>query len=267
MWLAIATLVLGAIPFIGFVSWVVGVAAIVLAIVALRRQLLGKGAAIVARVVAPIAVISGFSTAVHAVTGTATVTPAAATVAAPAASLPPAAPTEDPTSAPAAAKVAAPAEPRSSLPGSERRFISIVKSAADRIENTSSSLKAAKYRSARDAAACAVLSDNEAARWVGTVTDIGANGDGYGYISVEIAKGISVQTWNNAFSDFSDHTLVKPSKPFFDRMTNLEEGDRISFSGRFLSSGASCLQGANITKTFYGLTPEFLMRFSDIRKK
>jgi hypothetical protein len=27
------------------------------------------------------------------------------------------------------------------------------------------------------------------------------------------------------------------------------------------------LRGANITKTFYGLTPEFLMRFSDIRKK
>jgi hypothetical protein len=266
MVLAIVALVLGAIPFVGFLSWIIAILGFVLGLVALRKKFLGKGAAITAMILAPIAVISGFTTAVNAATGHTTT---ASTVTSVADSAPPAAsPTTAAASTPAAKRaVAAPAKPESSLPRSERRFISIVKTAADKIENTSSSLKEAKYRGARDAAACGVLTDNEAEGWVGTVTDIGANGDGYGYISVEVSDGITVQTWNNAFSDIGDNTLVKPSKPFFDRMTNLEEGDKVSFSGTFLRSDRSCLRGANITKTFYGLTPEFLMRFSDIRKK
>jgi hypothetical protein len=270
MWLAIVALVLGAIPFIGFVSWTIAVAAGVLGIVALQRKLLGKGAAIAAVIIAPIAVISGFTTAVNAATGHSSPSASARSVAqvpAPVASSAAASAAGETTSTPVAEKTAvAPVKPKSSLPADEQKFISIIKAVADKIESTSSSLKEAKYRSARDASACAALTDNGARKWVGTVTDIGANGDGYGYISVKIAEGITVQTWNNAFSDFQDNTLVKPSKPFFDRMTNLEEGDKIYFAGTFLSDDNSCLKGTNITKTFYGLTPQFLMRFSNIRK-
>jgi hypothetical protein len=107
------------------------------------------------------------------------------------------------------------------------------------------------------------MTANKATNWVGKISDIGANGDGYAYVEIEIAPTINVQTWNNAFSDAEDNTLIKPSEPFFSTLVPMKVGQKIVFSGTFLTSSKSCLKGANVTQTFYGLDPNFIVRFSN----
>jgi hypothetical protein len=149
-------------------------------------------------------------------------------------------------------------------PAAEAQFVNEVNTTETALGKASSSLQSASLISTRDAALCAALPGNAAANWVGTIHDIGANGDGYAWVNIEIAPTIVVQTWNNDFSDLTDQTLIKPSQPFFAKLVPMKIGEKVVFSGAFLSSSSSCLEKENLTQTFYGLDPNFIIRFSNV---
>jgi predicted transcriptional regulator len=110
------------------------------------------------------------------------------------------------------------------------------------------------------------LSGNKASNWTGVVRNVGANGEGKAYVEIEIADRIKVKTWNNALSDISDNTLIPTSSSFFDNLVSMNKGDLVTFSGTFLKSSNSCLKRSNLTETFYGISPEFIVRFSNVSK-
>jgi hypothetical protein len=83
-------------------------------------------------------------------------------------------------------------------------------------------------------------------------------------VSVEIAPDVTVKTWNNAFSDVVDGTLIDTSAPFFNGLVAMKEGQKVKFTAQFLSSSDSCLKKGNLTEVFYGLSPEFIAKFSNI---
>jgi hypothetical protein len=150
-------------------------------------------------------------------------------------------------------------------PSEQREFIDVIVAARTAIEDAETDLQESVALRKRDADLCKVLTSNSAKNWVGVIKNVGANGEGKAYVELELADSVRVKTWNNAFSDLNDNTLISTSSSFFDRLVALTEGEKVVWSAKFLSSSDSCLKKANFTDVFYGIDPQFVVRFSDIK--
>jgi hypothetical protein len=150
-------------------------------------------------------------------------------------------------------------------PSDQKEFIDVIVAARTAIDDAETDLQESVALRARDKDLCKILSSNSAKNWVGVITEVGANGEGKAYVEIELADNVRVKTWNNAFSDLSDNTLIPTSASFFDRLVALTEDTKVVWSGKFLSDDDSCLKKANLTDVFYGIDPQFVVRFSDIK--
>lgn len=118
----------------------------------------------------------------------------------------------------------------------------------------------------RDKAICKLLKSKTVSGWTGEVETLDTNGDGLGVLAIKIADDIKVSTWNNAFSDLQDKTLIETDSPIFATMASLSEGDRVTFSGTFISDPESCIGEQSLTDNGSTQTPTFTMRFSKLAK-
>jgi hypothetical protein len=150
-------------------------------------------------------------------------------------------------------------------PSDQKEFIDVIVAARTAIDNAETDLQVSVALRKRDEDLCKILSSNSAKNWVGVITNIGANGEGKAYVEIELADDVRVKTWNNAFSDLNDNTLIPTSASFFDRLVALTEDTKVVWSAKFLSDNDSCLKKANFTDVFYGIDPQFVVRFSDIK--
>jgi hypothetical protein len=150
-------------------------------------------------------------------------------------------------------------------PSDQKEFIDVIVAARTAIDDAETDLQESVALRTRDKDLCKILSSNSAKNWVGVITEVGANGEGKAYVEIELADNVRVKTWNNAFSDLSDNTLIPTSASFFDRLVALTEDTKVVWSGKFLSESDSCLKKANLTDVFYGIDPQFVVRFSDIK--
>lgn len=149
-------------------------------------------------------------------------------------------------------------------PADQAKFVNIIEEAKDVIDAAETDLQESVALRDRDKQLCAVLSGNKAVNWTGTIKNVGANSEGKAYVDIEIADRVRLQTWNNAFSDIGDNTLIPTSSKFFNNLVAMNKGDLVTFSGTFLRGSNSCLKKGNLTDVFYGISPEFKMRFSNI---
>jgi hypothetical protein len=150
-------------------------------------------------------------------------------------------------------------------PSDQKEFIDVIVAARAAIEDAETDLQESVALRKRDEDLCKILSSNSAKNWVGVIKNVGANGEGKAYVEIELADSVRVKTWNNAFSDLNDNTLIPTSASFFDRLVALTEDSKVVWSAKFLSDDDSCLKKANFTDVFYGLDPQFVVRFSDIK--
>ena len=153
------------------------------------------------------------------------------------------------------------------MPDSEARFIKHVTAASDDYDEAATDLQQSQVVKKRNRAICSDLPDGNFVDWVGEVKDVGANGEGKAYVAVDIDDNIHVQTWNNAFSDLSDNTLIPEGSPFFDTLTQLVPGDKVTISGSFVGESGSCVKTSNMTEVFGVADPQFIARFSRVEKK
>jgi hypothetical protein len=147
----------------------------------------------------------------------------------------------------------------------EDKFVAIVQKASVDGESADNDLKAGRVMKKRDKAICG-LGGTKITNWTGTVKLLDSNGDGDGVLAVELADGVVVTTWNNAFSDIGSDTLIKNEK-LMDRLAEMSEGDEVTFSGRFLrgSDAGVCRDVQGLTKLGKLQEPEFTFRFSDVK--
>ena len=214
----------------------------------LRNVLLISGACLVGMVGCSVAVAAGSS-------GGNTAAPAAGTTA-------PASKTEAPkTTAPKPKSAPAPATKQSD----EDKFVAIVQKASAEGQSADNDLKAGLIMKKRDKAICG-LGGTKITNWTGTVKLLDSNGDGDGVLAVELADGVVVTTWNNAFSDIGSDTLIKNEK-LMDRLAGMSEGDKVTFSGQFIrgSDAGVCRDVQGLTKIGKLQEPEFTFRFSDVK--
>jgi hypothetical protein len=146
----------------------------------------------------------------------------------------------------------------------EQRFVALVEDARDNANNADNDFQRRLPLTKRNKAICKLLDGKKVKNWTGEVSKLDTNGDGLGVLEIVIADGIKVSTWNNAFSDFEDHTLIKTSSPVFDAMSSLNEGDRVRFTGTFTRDSANCIGEQSLTDHGSTQTPTFTMRFGSL---
>jgi len=149
-------------------------------------------------------------------------------------------------------------------PLQQQQFMQVIEDGRSKVRDASTDLQRSAALRDRDKALCGVLSSYTASDWIGEIRDIGANGEGKAYITIVIGEDARVQTWNNAFSDIGDDTLIPDTNPIFDVILPLEKGDKVKFSAKFIKGRDTCLRQGNLTETYYGTDPEFIVRFSKV---
>jgi hypothetical protein len=149
----------------------------------------------------------------------------------------------------------------------QKEFIRIIEDAIVEIEDAETELQQSVALRKRDDALCAVLNKRVATKWTGKITEVGSNSEGFAHVEIELADGVRVKTWNNAFSDIGDDTLISPSADFFDNLVAMSEDTVVTWTGRFAAGDSFCLKKANLTQTFYGIDPQFIVKFSNIESQ
>lgn len=151
-------------------------------------------------------------------------------------------------------------------PADQRAVIKLIQSARTEYENADNSLQQGVALSNRDKKICAILGDGRVTNWTGQVYNLDSNGDGKGILGINIEPNTQLQTWNNAFSDAGDNTLIEPG-PLLDRIANLKKGQVVRFSGKVLPELGedSCFNNPRFTKDGKISKPLMIFRFSDVQ--
>ena len=112
---------------------------------------------------------------------------------------------------------------------------------------------------------CAALDETlAAAGWVGVVERVETvlGGDS-GVLSVEVAEDVTVGTWNNAFSDAGDDTLIEPGSELWSQVADLDAGDQVLFTGNFVD-GDDCISESSLMDVNGVETPAFGFKFRSV---
>jgi hypothetical protein len=151
-------------------------------------------------------------------------------------------------------------------PAAQAKFIKVIEVAKDKIDAAETDLQESVALRTRDKDLCAILGNYTATNWTGVIDNVGANGEGKAYVEIKLADNVKVKTWNNAFSDSGDGTLIPETSKFFNSLVALKKGDLVTFSATFLGGDNFCLKKANLTQTFYAIDPGFIVRFTNVIK-
>ncbi len=100
--------------------------------------------------------------------------------------------------------------------------------------------------------------------WVGKIKNLDTNGEGKAVLELRIGKDTKISTWNNAFSDTFDNTLIPMDTAMYTTLVDMEKGDAVRFSGTFIDDTETCLAEHSLTLSGQMNTPNFVFRFSDV---
>lgn len=94
--------------------------------------------------------------------------------------------------------------------------------------------------------------------WIGTVKTHGTTPEGDVWLTLEIADGVTVSTWQTGVADKDERTLMPPYSPLHDLAQGAEIGKQAVFSGKIL--------GSLITNDDEMISrPQLIMRFTALR--
>jgi Sel1 repeat len=150
------------------------------------------------------------------------------------------------------------------MPEAEKLLISAVEKARAAYGAGVNEMAQGASRPARAKELCAVFKDFRVSSWLGEVETLSSNTDGLGVLSIQITKGISIKTWNNALSDLENKTLIDPESTVFKQAVALKKGRKVAFGGQFFRNPTDCILEGSLTLKGSLTQPEFIFRFSDL---
>ena len=170
---------------------------------------------------------------------------------------------DEPADAPVEQPVAA------DVPATQQAMTDAVARARSEAESAETDLQRANVLNVRSDTLCTTVPDGAVQGWIGTVRSVDANGEGKAVVVLGIEDDIEIATWNNAFSDLNDNTLIEQGTELYDAALALAPGDAVQFSGT-LKSGSeandACYYTSNLTETMSIDSPDFIINFSDLQK-
>jgi hypothetical protein len=84
------------------------------------------------------------------------------------------------------------------------------------------------------------------------------------FLTKQTRRRLYITTWNNAFSDIADGTLIAHGTQIFNDAARLREGQSVEFSGALYSDPTDCFRTKNMTMDTVMKEPGFLFRFTSI---
>lgn len=155
------------------------------------------------------------------------------------------------------------------LPASQVKFIEKVEFFYSLYREAPNELKKSALRTQRKQVISNLLSNRKVSGWIGTLEDMQTNSEGKAFIEIKLegAKSITIKTWNNLLSDVFDNTLIENGTELYNAISNLTEGDLIIFNGTFISDDSDYIKEASITERGSMTDPEFIMKFTNVKKK
>ena len=95
------------------------------------------------------------------------------------------------------------------------------------------------------------------------------NSEGKAFIEIKLegAESIVIKTWNNSLSDLMDNTLIENGSGLYNTIADLSEGTEVVFSGTFIADDRDFIREGSMTERGSMTDPEFILKFSSIRKK
>ena len=161
-------------------------------------------------------------------------------------------------------KVREPAIPFGAQPRDEQAVVKLIEDARQEYSSANHDLQRDAALAERDERICALIGDGRVEDWTGKIYEIDSNGDGQGIIGINIEPNTQVTTRSSAFSE--GDTLITPG-PLLDRITELEEGQVVRFSGRFVADeDGPCFTNPRLTQRQRIDKPLMVFRFSDVRR-
>lgn len=147
----------------------------------------------------------------------------------------------------------------------QKSFIETVAKSQSESIRAENDMQRGGIKSTRDKFVCQLLKTRNIKNWEGYISKLSANSDGLGVLSVEIAQGITLKTWNNSFSDITDKTLIQPESKLFNSASQMRVGQKISFSGMFIKGDSrECVRESSISLSGSLRSPEYIFKFSEI---
>ena len=161
-----------------------------------------------------------------------------------------------------------PSQP-TAIPERQQQLCALVTSFAQRYkaEPRRNELRRSQIRAARTRAL--IESTPQVEGWVGTLVNVTTNGDGKGVVSVKLTCDedidISVHTWTMSLADITDETLLSPSSNAFAALAELHPGQRVIFSGSFVTADdVNGWRETSLTERGSMTAPELVFRFSSV---
>ncbi|GAA1487489.1 TM2 domain-containing protein [Brachybacterium sacelli] len=155
------------------------------------------------------------------------------------------------------------------VPATQQAMSDAVAQGRSEAENAETDLQRANVLTVRSESMCESISDGAVEDWVGTVVTVDANGEGKAVVTLSIEEDIEIGTWNNAFSDMSDNTLIEQGSPLYDSALALAPGDTVTFSGTLKSGNEGndeCYYASNMTEAMSIDSPDYIITFSALKK-
>ncbi|MGP9746751.1 TM2 domain-containing protein [Brachybacterium sp. AOP29-B2-41] len=159
--------------------------------------------------------------------------------------------------------------PAADVPAAQQAMSAAVAQGRTDAESAETDLQVANVLNVRSDAMCESVPDGAVQDWIGTVETVDANGEGKAVVVISIDEDIEIGTWNNAFSDISDNTLIEQGTELYDSALGLAPGDTVTFSGT-LKSGTegndACYYASNLTEVMSIDSPDYIITFSELTK-
>jgi hypothetical protein len=168
-----------------------------------------------------------------------------------------------------ASSVAPTGVPAEVIPPSEKAFISTITSFISLYNGADTEVRKTDVRFQRRQAIASCFSGLglEFDGWVGQVKDLRTESDGEAYVSIRLrGTDVEIKTWNNSLSDTGDHTMIRRSDALYTSLRDIKEGDEVTVAGSFIEADKDYIKEASLTEEGSMTDPEFIVRFSEIRK-
>ena len=153
-----------------------------------------------------------------------------------------------------------------SLPPKQEAFIEAAMSGRLAFRQAANDMAKGGTRAERKKAVTSVLDGLTIDEWIGKIKKLGANSEGKGVLAVSLNDFITLATWNNALSDLGSQTLIPPDSTLFQKVSSLQKGDMVIFSGSFFRSDVDGIEEQSMTLSGSMLSPEYVFRFESVER-
>lgn len=151
------------------------------------------------------------------------------------------------------------------IPREQQAFLALLAEHRAAYRAAANDMARGATRPARGVALCRLMTQPVVRNWVGTIATLSSTSEGHGVLAVSLDRNVKLQTWNLAFADGTDRTLIPSGSPLFNRVAAMSRNQRVIVTGTLFRDPVDCFRETSLSVNGAMTEPDFLFRFDDVR--